>query len=141
MGIINSVVLTGRLCAPASVKSLPSGSTVVEFTLAVNERIRDSSHESGWGTRGNFFDVVGFGAYLRAVSSSLTKGREVTVSGRLRQERWERDGVHHQHIVIVADEVEVQRESKNGGKPEKAEQSKLASEVPQASSEYSEMNF
>lgn len=108
MGFFNSVIQIGRLVRNAELKLSNSGSAIVNFTIGVSEL--QKSEKGEFGTRSNFFDVVMFGKYAQACMSSLTKGREVAIKGRLKQERWEKDGKHYSRIAIYADDLQILRE-------------------------------
>ncbi|AEM22678.1 single-stranded DNA-binding protein [Brachyspira intermedia PWS/A] len=80
----NSVTLIGRLTADPVSKYLPSGSAVVEFSIANNYYVSSKNT-----TEVNYFDVVAFGKMAETVSKYLTKGKQVAIMGTLRQERWQ----------------------------------------------------
>lgn len=113
MGFFNSVILIGRLVKQAELKISKSGSAIVNFTVGVSELQKAEPGE--FVTRSNFFDVTAFGKYPQACMQSLTKGREVAIKGRLKQERWEKDGKHYSKIAIYADDLQILREPKGLG--------------------------
>lgn len=113
MGFFNSIILIGRLTKNAELKMSKSGSAIVNFTIGVSELQKEESGK--FSTRSNFFDVVMFGKYPQACLQSLTKGREVAIKGRLKQERWEKDGKHYSRIAIYADDLQILREPKGLG--------------------------
>ena len=80
----NNVTLIGRLTADPVSKYLPSGSAVVEFSIANNYYVSTKN-----ATEVNYFDIVAFGKMSETVSKYLTKGKQVAISGTLRQERWQ----------------------------------------------------
>ena len=80
----NNVTIIGRLTADPVTKYLPSGSAVVEFSIANNYYV--STKDT---TEVNYFDVVAFGKMAETVGKYLTKGKQVAISGTLRQERWQ----------------------------------------------------
>ena len=80
----NNVTLIGRLTADPVSKYLPSGSAVVEFSIANNYYVSTKN-----ATEVNYFDIVAFGKMAETVSKYLTKGKQVAISGTLRQERWQ----------------------------------------------------
>ena len=94
---MNSVALIGRLTAdPTS----PAGekSESATFRLAVP---RPGSENA------DFVDVVTFDKLAATCANWLTKGREVCVVGRLRQNTWTTpDGERRSRIQIVADAVD-----------------------------------
>ena len=99
---INTVVLVGRLTKAAECKYPREGFAVVNFTIAVNQSKKVNNE---WTKYPNYFDVVFTGNYAAAMSKSLSKGLEVTVSGHLHQDRWEKNDQKYSKIIIQADNV------------------------------------
>jgi len=111
MANTNVVVETGRCVKAAELKYTPGGMPICTFSIAVNERIHKKGTDE-YENRPNFFDVTCYGNYGKAMQPYLTKGREVTVTGKLHQDRWESENVQHSHIIIIAQNIEPQREPK-----------------------------
>jgi single-strand DNA-binding protein len=101
---INNVVITGNLTRDPELRTIPSGTSVCELGVAVNERVKDSS--GAWTDRANFFNVTVWGKSAENCAQYLSKGRGVAVSGRLRWESWEKDGQKRSAVKIVADMVQ-----------------------------------
>ena len=81
---LNNIMLIGRLTKDPESKYLPSGSAVVEFSIANNYYMSNKN-----STEVNYFDVVAFGKMAETVAKYLTKGKQVAISGTLRQDRWQ----------------------------------------------------
>lgn len=108
---INRVWEVGNLTHDPELRSTPSGSSVLEFSLAVNDRILNKQTEA-WEDRPNFFDVAVFGRRGEALAGILTKGMKVAVEGRLRWSSWEtQDGQKRSKVSIVATDVELMSRS------------------------------
>ena len=101
---INKVFVSGNLTRDAEVKRLASGTAVVNFGMAVNDR-RRNQQTGEWEDYANFIDVTWFGTYAEKCAGSMIKGARTTVEGHLRQDRWERDGNKYSKLYIIADEV------------------------------------
>lgn len=114
MANTNVVVLTGRCTRAAELKYTPAGTPICSFSIAVNERTKKKGSDE-YESRPNFFDITCFGNYGKAMQPFLTRGKEVTVTGKLHQDRWEADGNKYSRIGIIASNVEPQREPKAGG--------------------------
>ena len=84
MSDINNVTLIGRLTADPMLKYLPSGSAVVEFSIANNYYVSTKN-----ANEVNYFDVVAFGKTAETISKYLTKGKQIAINGSLRQDRWQ----------------------------------------------------
>lgn len=95
---VNVVVVSGRLTRDPELKDL-GGNAVCSFSLAVDEFSKGEK-------RANFFDVVAWSKTAETCAKYLTKGREVTVVGRLRWSSWESDGAKRSKVEIVANQVQ-----------------------------------
>ena len=101
--MINSVTVTGNLTRDPEFKATRSGMPVIEFSLAVNERVKQNEE---WTDRPNYFDCVAFGTGKEKLLKYANKGTQLTVQGHLKQERWEaQDGGKRSKVVVIADEV------------------------------------
>lgn len=104
MNSINHVVIVGHLTRDPELKATPSGTSVCELGVAVNERVKRGET---WEDLASFFDVTVFGSQAQTCADYLAKGRQVAVSGRLRQNRWEtQDGQKRSRVTIIADLVQ-----------------------------------
>lgn len=101
---INIVTLVGRLTREAELKYTNSGLAVCKFSLAVNRRKRSGEQ---WTDEVSYFDVVLWGKQGEAIQQYLGKGKQIAVSGELRQNRWEQDGQNRSKVEIVASNVQL----------------------------------
>lgn len=100
---INTVVISGNLTRDPEMRSLPTGTSVCEIGVAVNDRIKDDT--GNWTDRANFFDVTIWGGMGDWAGRNLRKGSGVTIEGRLRWESWETDGQKRSKVKIVANSI------------------------------------
>lgn len=98
MSDTNTVVLEGRLTRSAELKYGKNNNAVVTFSIANNESIKNA--DGKWDSIPNFFDCVMFGKYAESMSKHLTKGRSINVTGRLKQDRWEKDGQKMSKVTV-----------------------------------------
>lgn len=101
--MINSVALLGNLTKDAELKYTKTGFSVMEFSLAVNERVKKGED---WEDRPSYIDCIMFGTRGEKLAPKLTKGTKVCVSGSLRQERWEKDGKTQSRIKVIAKDLD-----------------------------------
>lgn len=99
----NRVILAGNLVRDPETRFIPSGTAVTSFSIAVNRRYKSNNEVK---EEVSFFDVSVFGKMGENCAEYLSKGRPVLVEGRLRQRRWEADGVKRSKIEVVADNVQ-----------------------------------
>jgi single-strand DNA-binding protein len=78
---VNSVTVIGNLGATPEVRSLPSGQSVVNISLATTERFTDRN--GGKQQRTEWHRIVAFGKLAETCGQYLSKGRQVYVEGRL----------------------------------------------------------
>ena len=100
-GSVNKVILVGNLGADPEVRSLPSGSPVVNLRIATSERWRDrNSGEQREKTE--WHRVVIFNEGLAKVAQNyLKKGSKVYIEGQLQTRKWEKDGQDQYTTEVV----------------------------------------
>jgi len=104
---VNVVVLAGNLTRDPELKATPSGASVLEIGLAVNDRVQDRA-SGEWTDRANYFDVVVWGKRADALSEILARGDKVTVQGRLRWSSWENaSGEKRSRVTVTAEQIEL----------------------------------
>ena len=107
---INQVTITGNLTREPELRATQSGTAVLSFGIAVNDRRKNSSGQ--WEDVPNFFECVTFGNRATALSDILAKGMKVAVAGKLHYASWEKDGQKHSKVDIIANEVELMQNRK-----------------------------
>ncbi|MEE1273898.1 MAG: single-stranded DNA-binding protein [Olegusella sp.] len=114
---INRVNISGNLTRDPELRSMPSGTQVLSFSVAVNDRVRDQ--QSGeWKDRPNYVDCVLFGARAQGLSRFLTKGTKVAVEGKLHYSKWQaQDGSNRSKLEVYVDEVEFMSSRNQGAQP------------------------
>jgi len=102
MSDTNHVVICGRLTRDAELKFIPSGTAVAKASIAVNRYAGQNKDEEV-----SFFDVTIWGKQAEGLNQYLTKGKQVVISGELKQERWEKDGQARSRVEIVARQIQL----------------------------------
>lgn len=102
---LNSVTLSGNVVRDAEIRSTQSGVSVMNFSLAVNERAKNQ-HTGEWEDRPSFFDCVMFGNRADKMAGMISKGTKIAVLGRLRQSSWETEQGRRSKVEVVVDGVE-----------------------------------
>ena len=111
---INNVVLVGRITKDVgsderSFSYVGNGTAKAVVNIAVNRGVKKGDK---WEDETSFFDVVIWGKTAENLKPRLTKGTQITVSGYLKQDRWEKDGQKQSRIQVVADMVQIPNVSK-----------------------------
>jgi len=124
MNNLNSVLLEGNLTRdPEQVRFAESEAILTKFSIAVNRAYRNQKGESVEEVL--YMPVQAWGRLGENCATYLTKGREVRIVGRLRQERWsDKEGNNRDRFIVVADHVEFRGERK------KEDPATLEEEVP-----------
>jgi single-strand DNA-binding protein len=85
---LNCWVGVGRLTKAPELKYLPNGTACSEASIALNHKVSGDEKVC-------YLDISVYGKRAEAFHKYLDKGREVGLSGRLEQQRWEKDGKKH----------------------------------------------
>lgn len=102
---VNSAAISGHLVENATLRSTKGGTMVLNFTVAVSERVRGS--DGGYEDRPSYIDCAVFGARAEAICRYLTKGSLVMVQGRLRQLSYaDRQGQRRSKVEVMVDEID-----------------------------------
>ena len=136
---INRVNISGNLTRDPELRATQSGSSVLTFGVAVNDR-RRNPQTGEWEDYPNYIDCVVFGNRAEPLSRFLSKGMKVAVEGKLRWSQWERDGQKRSKIEVIVDEVEFLSPRQGGGQggqyPQPQQQNSYAPQAPAAAPRY-----
>jgi single-strand DNA-binding protein len=99
---LNHVALSGNLTRDPELRTLPSGTTVCDLRLAVNDRTKDGDN---WIDKPGYFNITIWKGMGEWVAGNLKKGDGLAVTGRLRWREWEKDGNKREAIDVVADAI------------------------------------
>lgn len=102
---INRVIISGNLTREPELRTTASGTSVMTFGVAVNERRRDA--QGTWQEHTNFIDCTMFGTHAEKLKEILAKGAKVAIEGRLHYSSWERDGQKRSKLDVTVDELEL----------------------------------
>jgi single-strand DNA-binding protein len=107
---LNSVNIMGNLTRDPEMKYIPSGKAVCSLSIA-NNRVYTKNGEKV--TEVSYFDVEVWGQAAENCSKYLTKGSGIIVEGRLRQDRWEKDGKAQSRVRITANAIHFMPKKQN----------------------------
>jgi single-strand DNA-binding protein len=117
---VNKVIVIGNLGANPTIRALPSGQNVANFSLATTERFTDRNGAKQEGTDWHW--IVAFGRLADTCERFLSKGRQVFIEGRLTTREYEaKDGSGKRYRTeIVARQLRLlgNRANSNAPKPE-----------------------
>ena len=99
---MNKVLLTGRLTRDPEMRSLASGKSVTQFSVATNEYAGNGKEKA------EYHNVVTWDRLAEICGTYLGKGQQVAIEGRLQTRSWDDDrGQRHWKTEIVAAHVEM----------------------------------
>lgn len=111
---INRVAISGNLTRDPEVRVTQSGSSILTFGMAVNDR-RRNGQTGEWEDYANFVDCVLFGSRAEWLARDLHKGKKVFVEGRLSYSSWERDGQRRSKLEVVINDIDYDRPPRQQG--------------------------
>jgi len=98
---MNKIILIGRLTRNPELKFTPGiGTPVTTFTLAVNRRFKKEGQPDA-----DFIPVVVWGKQAEAVANHITKGKLISIVGRIQIRRYDKDGERRYVTEVIAEEV------------------------------------
>ncbi len=112
MASYNRVVLVGNLTRDVELRYTPAGTAVTDISLAVNERIKRNDQ---WTEEVNYFDVTLWGRTAEVAGEYLSKGSPILIEGRLKQDRWEKDGQKHSKVKVIGERMQMLSARGGGG--------------------------
>lgn len=102
---MNTVAISGRVTRDCEIRTTASGSSILGFSLAVNDRVNEGGE---WKDRPNFIDCKMFGKRADYFADKLVKGTLACVQGKLRQSSWTaKDGSKRSAVEVTVDEIEL----------------------------------
>ena len=87
MNGIATTTLVGNLTRDIELRTIPSGTAVASFSVAVNRPYKDSSGE--WQKKASFIDCVAWAGIAERLSKYASKGQTIAISGDLEQRTFE----------------------------------------------------
>lgn len=104
MASYNRVILIGNVTRDIELRTIPSGTSVVDMGLAVNDRVKRNGQ---WCDDTTFIDVTLFGRRAEVADEYLAKGSPVMIEGRLKLETWEKDGQKRSKLKVIAEKLQL----------------------------------
>jgi len=99
---INKALIYGNLTRDPSLRSLPSGTQVVEIGVATNRTWKNK--EGAKQDSVEFHNVVAFGRLAELINQYLRKGQPIFVEGRIQTRSWDaQDGTKKYRTEIVTE--------------------------------------
>lgn len=119
--MINKVILLGNVGQDPEVRTLETGVKVARLRLATTERIfnrqtNEATEHTEWHT------ITLWRGLADVADKYVRKGAQIYVEGRLRSREWEKDGVRHFAVDVVADDMKLLGRRPDSAMPQNAPQ-------------------
>ena len=112
MASFNRVILVGNLTRDPELRHIPSGTAVSEIGLAVNDRVKRNNE---WVDETTFVDVTLWARTAEVATEYLSKGSPVLIEGRLKLDRWEKDGQKFSKLRVIGERMQMLGSRSGGG--------------------------
>ena len=100
---MNKVIMIGRTTANVELKTTTSGTSVVEFSVAVNRAFKNANGEREC----DFFNCVAFSKLAETISKYVKKGDQIGIEGRLQTRNYtNREGKKVYVTEIIVENIE-----------------------------------
>ncbi len=120
MAANNSFTGSGRLTKDAELRYTGEGKPKVGFTLAVD----------GFGKEApaDFIPCTFWGTRAEAIVKHMTKGQEISIEGRIRTYKYEKDGKTIYGWEVNVNDVHIHWKKRNGGEQAETEAASASSD-------------
>lgn len=103
MADLNSISIIGRMTRDLDERAfgyISNGKARLNISIAVNDGYGDNQYTS-------YFDVTVWGKTAENIKPYLGKGKQLAINGRMRQDRWDKDGQKNSRVIIVAETIQL----------------------------------
>ena len=116
---MNKVILVGRITKDPELRTLSSGSSVVNFTIAVNRPIAQQQDQNA--STADFINCVIWNKQAENLAKYVKQGSLIGVEGRIQTRNYESNGTTRYVTEVLCDNVQF-LETKNSSKGQQAEE-------------------
>jgi single-strand DNA-binding protein len=106
MSGVNKVIIVGNCGKDPETKYLPSGGAVTNISIATSESWKDKQtgekkEQTEW------HNIVFFNRLAEIAAEYLKKGSSVYVEGKLKTDKYDKDGVTHYSTKVIANQMQM----------------------------------
>lgn len=102
---LNQCNFIGRLGQDPSMRYMPDGKAVANFSIACGSSWKDQSGEKKESTE--WVRMSAFGKLAEIIGEHCRKGQQIFVSGRMQTRQWEKDGVKKYTTEVIAERMQM----------------------------------
>lgn len=131
---VNKFIGIGNLGKDPETRVMPDGKAVTNISIAITERYKDKQGNKQEVTE--WVNVAFFGKLAEIVAQYLTKGSQVYVEGKLRTDKYEKNGQTHYSTKVIGESMQML-----GGKVQESKPKEEApSKAPKSPPDFSELD-
>ena len=114
---LNKVMIIGRLGRDPEMRYTPNGAAVTSFTIATDRSYTSNGEKV---TETEWHNITAWAKLAEIVNQYCKKGQLVYVEGRLKTDKYDKDGVTHYATKVIANEVIMLSNGNGSHEPEEA---------------------
>ena len=104
--MLNKVILIGRLGKEPTIRFMPNGEAVCNFSVATSESWKDSNGQRQEATE--WHNVTMYRKLAEIAGKYLTKGSQVYLEGKIQSRKYQgKDGIERTAYDIIANEMKM----------------------------------
>ncbi len=100
---LNKVQLIGNIGKDPEIRFIPNGKQVARFSMAVNRSFKNKTGESIDDTQ--WLNIEAWSGLAKVISEHLTQGDRVYIEGRLKTEKYDKNGETKYFTKVVAQQM------------------------------------
>lgn len=113
--MVNNINLMGRMTRDPELRSTNSGTSVVDFVLAVD---RDYTTKDSGERQTDFIECVAWKSTAEFIAKHFSKGSQISVIGRLHVRNWtDRDGNRRRKYEVEVEKAYFAGRNKSSNEP------------------------
>lgn len=104
--MLNKVILIGRLGQEPTIRYMPNGEAVCNFSVATSEKYTDKNGQRQEATE--WHNVTMYRKLAEIAGKYLTKGSQVYLEGKIQSRKYQgKDGIERTAYEIIANEMKM----------------------------------
>lgn len=107
---LNKAIIIGNITKDPELKALPSGQSVVNFSIATNRTWKDAQGQKQEDVE--YHNIVVFGKQADTIKQYCNKGDSLLVEGRIQTRSWEVEGKKNYRTEIICENFQFGQKSK-----------------------------
>jgi single-strand DNA-binding protein len=102
---VNKCIFIGNLGRDPEFRATPDGLSVANIAIAVTEKYKDKQGQQKEITE--WVNIVFFGRLAEVAAQYMAKGMQIYVEGRMKTEKYEKDGITRYSTKIVGEKMQM----------------------------------